>query len=378
MTERYVDGTNGNNSWDGLSPTFVNGTNGPKATLNGAEDTPVVAGDLVHVRPGVYRETLTVDVSGAAGNAIEYRGDYAGLIWPSSAGQVVRITGSDNDQTATRANCISGASRNYRTFTGFQLDTVTGNLINLSGWISGIIDKCLLYPPSAAAASILIQAGAQLSCTVKNSFFVGHGNQSGIIISHSSAINNSGHVIQNCIFTGGLQGVRIDRVGGATVKNCLFVSRPNTGIHIVTALTVGQTTTVDNCVFQGCATALSATATGEITEDYNTFFACTTNRTNTNTGANSVTYPTLFDARWFFQLVNAGAGPNHATQLISPFDLSQWSQLINLAGTSPTTTDMRGTAVQGAQREWGALEYDPTLSIKARQASSIDGGGMVV
>ena len=32
--------------------------------LNDAEDNPVAAGDIVHVGPGVYRELLTVDVSG--------------------------------------------------------------------------------------------------------------------------------------------------------------------------------------------------------------------------------------------------------------------------------------------------------------------------
>jgi hypothetical protein len=30
-----------------------------------------------------------------------------------------------------------------------------------------------------------------------------------------------------------------------------------------------------------------------------------------------------------------------------------------------TTADMRGTTVQGAEREWGALEYDSTLDIEA-------------
>lgn len=124
MTTRYVDGTDGNDGYDGLASVW-DGTHGPKKTLNGCEDTPVVAGDLVHVRSGVYREMLTCDVSGAVGNVIEYRGDYAGLIW--AGGGVVRITGSDNDQTATRASCINDNSvqRDYRTFRGFAMDTAT-------------------------------------------------------------------------------------------------------------------------------------------------------------------------------------------------------------------------------------------------------------
>jgi len=34
-------------------------------TLNAAEDKPITAGSIVYVAPGVYRELLTVDVSGA-------------------------------------------------------------------------------------------------------------------------------------------------------------------------------------------------------------------------------------------------------------------------------------------------------------------------
>src|SRR3990167_11457332 len=112
MTTRYV-GAGGSDANSGLTWALR------KLTLNGVEDTPVVAGDLVYVGPGTYSELLTVDVSGTAGNPIEYRGDYLGQN-TDGVGGVVRVTGSDNDQTATRANCIAaGAARNYRTFTRF-------------------------------------------------------------------------------------------------------------------------------------------------------------------------------------------------------------------------------------------------------------------
>lgn len=51
-------------------------------------------------------------------------------------------------------------------------------------------------------------------------------------------------------------------------------------------------------------------------------------------------------------------------KLIIPFDLSRNSQLIDVAGTAPTATDMRGTGTLGTEREWGALEYDIDLAIK--------------
>lgn len=57
MTLRYV-GPGGNDGNSGLTWALR------KLTLNGAEDTPVVAGDVVHVGPGVYREQLDIDVDG--------------------------------------------------------------------------------------------------------------------------------------------------------------------------------------------------------------------------------------------------------------------------------------------------------------------------
>ena len=58
-------------------------------------------------------------------------------------------------------------------------------------------------------------------------------------------------------------------------------------------------------------------------------------------------------------------------KLLTPFDLSKDSQLINVAGTSPTNTDMRGTHIIGTQREWGALEYDPLLKIVSSSGCKI-------
>ena len=60
-------------------------------------------------------------------------------------------------------------------------------------------------------------------------------------------------------------------------------------------------------------------------------------------------------------------------KIISPFDLSSDSQLISGSGTSPTTTDMRGTSAIGGIREWGALEYDSELLIKYTNIWTING-----
>src|SRR3989304_345197 len=113
MTIYYV-GPGGNDANNGLS--WAN----RKLTLNGAEDVPVAAGDTVYVGPGVYREGLVLDVDGSVGNIITYIADVTGQE-TGGGGGIVRITGRDNDQTATRANAISGVGRDYRTLRGFFL-----------------------------------------------------------------------------------------------------------------------------------------------------------------------------------------------------------------------------------------------------------------
>ncbi len=361
----YCDGIAGNDVWSGLAPVW-NGVDGPKATLNGCEDVPITAGSLVHVRPTNYRELLTVDVNGVAGQVIEYRGDYAGLIWANPTGIVPRITGSNNDIAAFRASCISATTKSYRTFTNFILDTVTLRVIELlTGCTNITIDKCYALNAPLGSNLIYTDDANQSTIIISNCLLDGSSTGAyGIYFTHTVTVSNAGHIIQNCVLRGGGNGYSIGsvRVGGITVKNC-YLTRGNGGIRVVTALAVGQTITVNNCIFESVAYALYATALGQIMEDFNNFWNVSAPRTNVAVGANSLAYPTMPDARWFFQVVNAGAGPNSPTQVVSPFDLASYSQLINVAGLAPTATDMRGTGTIGAQREWGTLEYDTTLKL---------------
>lgn len=348
-----------------------NGNNGTtwalrKATLNGAEDIPVSAGDTVYVGPGTYRELLTCDVSGSAGSPISYIGDYTGAN-TDGVGGVVRITGSDNDSTRVRASSIVGSAKDYRTFQNFVFDACTGSLVDNTNGDSWTIDKCAFYSWSGSP-DLIIQSTA-LNNTVSNCLFIPAYGAGPYVIrfTHSSVHNDSGHVVSNCIIIGGSNANQIlsDKVGGITVKNCLLFCGA-VAVRVNTALDTGQVMTVNNCIIYGAQIALRATTTAEFVENYNLLLAQTP-RSNVNVGANSIGANerlVLFDTRWFFELVTNTAGPNSPTQVISPFDLASYSQLIDVAGTSPTTTDMRGTSAINSVREWGALEYDSTLKIE--------------
>ena len=360
MATRYVDGVAGNDANNGLAPVF-DGVNGPKKTWTGVEATPVTANDTVHIKADVYRETLTVGVSGVAGQPIAYVGDYAGAIWPG-AGGVVRITGSDNDQTAARASCIvASALRDYRAFRGFRMDTTSGWAISTNGGWAGTgwtIEDCTIQTGTAGSSGILINGANQAGWLIRRCLFeYAYAGTTGVIAGHTATVDNTGHVIENCIFPGGhnTYAMRSSSVGGVTIRNC-YATGHLRAFAVIVALTAGQTITINNCIVQGNQVGMYATALGEITENYNSFFGNTTDRTNVGVGANSVTYPPLLDTRWFFEAVNGG-------RMVTPFDLGAWSQLINVAGTNPPATDLRGTAAIGGVREWGPLEYDPSLYI---------------
>lgn len=135
MTTYYV-GKGGNDGNSGLSWASR------KLTLNGAEDIPVVAGDVVYVGPGAYRELLILDVDGGIGNEIAYIADVTGEN-TDQVGGIVRITGSLNDQSASNTHCITGNGRDYRTFRGFFIDTATTTGIRLIGDPTNIlIEDC--------------------------------------------------------------------------------------------------------------------------------------------------------------------------------------------------------------------------------------------
>lgn len=497
MVSRFVDGINGNDGNDGLSP-ITGGGHGPKASLNGVEDTPVVAGDTIYVRPTVYRELWTWDVSGgnaytagtvnvtngsavvigvgtlwlanvaadymfhntifasgadgvtngtatftsAAGNfqaamvgqiiQINTRGAYKidavgglntitlsdpnGLGWPGAAvgltysvmsgmgpfdilsvggntqltltapwygptltglayitynpiraigdvtgeiwgvGGTVRITGSDNDQTATRANGISAGAQSYRVLRGFTFDLSTSHLISGVGGSYNTVEDCSFSHMANGSQGVNVSGAGQLGITVRRcSFLVSRGN--GISFTHTVVVNNAGHLISNCRSIGIGYSVVSTRIGGISVKNSVVIAPTNAFISIFIAPTVGQTISVTNSVIQGIGVGFSAIAVGQITPNYCALFGLTTSYVNTAAGANDLAYPALFAMPTFF----SGQAGVSGLRLPPPMlgELSPWSQVRAIAGFGEAPADIFGLKrpATSAKNSWGAVQY---------------------
>lgn len=348
MTIRYV-GMGGSNANDGLSWATR------KLTLNGVEDSPVQAGDTVYVGAGTYREQLTVDVSGSSGSPITYIGDYDGS-HTDGVGGVVRITGSTDDTDVQNIKGVYASGKNHRTFKGFSFDGST-RTFELSGITFFTIENCAIIRSGNRGIYIL---DTSTNITIRNCFIIG-GTYYPIAMESASAVNNANIVIENCILFNGhhnnAYSVQIIRYGGVVIKNTLFIGG-QIAVRVSTVPSAGQIITINNCIMTSMNLALYSVSSGYLVEDYNNFIGNETDRVNVDVGAHSTSQPFLLDTRWFHEMVNGG-------DLVTPFDMPSYSKLINVAGISPSATDMRGTGAIGGVREWGALEYDPDLKIKA-------------
>lgn len=336
MTDYYVDSVNGAPANGGTSWADA------LDTLNGAEDLPVSAGDTVHCR-GEFPEQLTCDVSGSAGNPITYQGYFS-----DTTSELPRITGSDDDQTATRGYNIFADGKNYRAFIGFQMDTTTTENIRLdTGCNHWTIADCAFQ--SAVGSAIQVLDAGLSDILIERCLFpaVSEGS-SGIIFNDAAGTGNAASIVRNCLFIGNGYGIGSVKVGGIAVNACLFLGLTY-GIRVITALPGGYTAiTSANSNYHVCSRGVYALSAGEITEDYNNFWDNNTARTNVSTGGNSVAYAPLMEAP---PLVD---GYEYAWWLGK---LSQWSALRSLTGSGMPSDDLFGITRAGAPSSWGPIEY---------------------
>jgi hypothetical protein len=290
-------------------------------------------------------------VSGTVGNEITYIADVTGAL-TDGIGGVVRITGSDNDQTQTRTTCITLTNKDYRVFRGFQLDSAATIINNASSSSHNTYeDLVILQGTSYCRVGI---NNTSTNVTMRRCLVFGSGTAGGNVIEFASAgsgdQSDTAHVVENCIIVGAANttGIRTTDIGGLTIRHCLIVGATNGVVSV--SLAAGQTTTVQNCVIASCGTALSSDSTATFSEDYNSISSVNTARSNVTEGANSNTYPPLlaispllsgFRFPWQF-----GA-------------LSEWSQIRALAGTAMAADDFLGMTrpATDSKKSWGAIQY---------------------
>lgn len=388
MTLRYV-GKGGSNAWDGLS------WDTRKLTLNGAEDTPVVAGDTVYVGAGVYRETLYCDVNGSSGQPITYVADVTGENTDGVGGRV-RLTGSNDDDTVfgTRDSMIEIYNRSYRTCRGFYFDKVNrlgvhgGYIrcgISAGSYNNIIIEDCVFggssmpYANPWQAAIFLSAEGTASNITIRNclclggcDYFVKTGNGAADQEFTSS-------VIENCVVVGTKEyGIYLDETYGFTIRHCTFIG-------LTYAITSANITSpnqnyVYDCLFHECLYGMrEVSAANTITENYNTLSSVSV---SIDEGAQTITSYILNQPPMLYQGIRFP---------YERFNVTDWFDEVYEPDTSGFTEDMFGLArpaksvrggVQIKVAERSADVYrSPPSALRLNDASKqvmfvpIEGGG---
>lgn len=363
MVDRYV-GPGGNDGNSGLTWALR------KLTLTGVEDTPVVAGDDIYVGPGVYREKLTVDVSGGAGTEITYMADVTGCN-TDNVGGVVRVTGSDNDQAAVRDHCVEASVKDYRIFRGFRFDFSTDELWDIDGdsdnWT---VEDCTF---TEGMDALLAVDGTANYWMIRRCLF--SGAKKVCVHFGNDAIHTGNHEIRNCLFLGRARAwswsVDLDLVDTVDIRNCTFLNGDAAIGHDGTG-GAANSVVVENCIIVWNNDGLTAAGANQMIEDFNTFFGNNVDRTNVAVGGNSETYPPLLANPLLF----SGAGQVSGFKFPWWFGmLSQWSQVGEITGNAPEDYDLVAIPrpPNNASKSWGCLQrHDKdreTVTVQAGTAS---------
>lgn len=126
----YVDGTNGNDSYDGTAETWQGGTVGPKQTI-AAGILLLSGGQTLLIKGGVYTEhSLANNIpNGTAGNPTIIKGDPAAAVWVKSSGTITPGFALPGE-TSTISNAPSRIEYAFK-FQNKQYITLDG--VNLDG-----------------------------------------------------------------------------------------------------------------------------------------------------------------------------------------------------------------------------------------------------
>lgn len=309
----YYVSPSGNNANTGLGPTAALAWLTIAKALGAAG---ISSGDTVYIAPGVYRETVTVNMISAVAetrvlgdplNAQGFRDAAGALLTPG----IVRWTGyTTNDKTAPSANAtFSINGRDYLTFEKIYFVASDAQIVSAS--VANATNLTFRDCTFIASSEL---AGQLFACTTvqDNSAFLFErcvflcGTVYAIYLVPTGT-GNLNIIVRNCLFLGPRDAACIYLFGGAVNGNGLLIEG-NTFAWCLYAIRITATNAaqanpaiVRNNLLIGCLNGFFGNTAGteaQWVEDYNLINA-TTPRTNVTAGANSISngsYSCLFEA----------------------------------------------------------------------------------
>jgi hypothetical protein len=236
-----------------------------------------------------------------------------------------------------------------------------------SGSTNWTIEDCVLHD-NGGTAIYAVHASTR-SWVVRRSVFYNNGGAN-IRFDVGSAVDNAGFEIYNCLLIGSGgndDSIIIDFAGDSIIRNCTIMGSMDDGIDIQGAPNASHQVLINNCIISGHDNfGIEATATGDVLEDYNTFWENGSgDRSNVDTGANSVVYPPLF------------VPPLLKDGFMLPWrygELSEHSGVGRIVGSNEQTEDLYGIfrPSTAAKNSWGGIQ----LREGERETGTVDAGSV--
>lgn len=263
-------------------------------------------------------------------------------------GGVVRITGSDDDEARARVRSIDALNDDYWLIRGFQIDCCTGEGIFADTCDYLTIEDCVFHDCEDAA--IETDDGTQI--TVRRCIMTGSTDATGVYLFANPAIDNAQSLVANCYMDCGERQVRVNALGGITVKNITLGFGADDGIY-VSGINTGAGVFVHDSLlhFQSSAAgtdaALEAAVLGQIVSQYNNFWNNANDVTLAVITAEDTAYPYLPSLPLLM------GRPRVPMYFFPP---SEWDQTRYAAGLYGANEDLFGVHKETAQtlRSWGA------------------------
>ena len=356
MPNYYVrpDGSNANTgtgqsagqAWQTLQYALTN------ATLGAGVNT-------IYMAPGIYRETVTINITPSVTNTLVIEGDPTCLQFSGITPGIVRLTNMASDTGAySSASAITGVSKTYTTIKKLCVEgtiTFSGSSNNLT------ITQCQLVVMPATQ-------NAWVELTVNGNVTISNCIEHCLVTSYSaSPIAGNNFVLTNnaqvsffdnlvmAMFSNGLAIFSATTGCNVNVYNCTFAGYFNFGIYARPTST--GCVTVRNCIIagRGASAALDSSPGGGIVEDYNRILYTGTTRNGPASGANTVTTGALGLDYGYSYLVGLSPQAFYGRMLVSPnagFGNTSGAPLADLYGvTWPANPDA------------GAITYNPINTV---------------
>jgi hypothetical protein len=284
MATYYVR-TDGNDSNTGLgSSTALAWQTIGKVFASGSV---VTGGDIVYIAPGTYTESISVLATSPTSEVQIIGNPTASQFGGVSAGVVKLSAYNTAGTTATFSNTylISGTSKNYYSFSNMVFEANHSNVVSGVSFVpcryikfTNCIFRTENTPGVTQGSQLELQSatGTRLDATIRNCYF-GQSTAYAFYLSGDSQPSDT-TTVENCFFDGRGTDSALLYYVTASVTNCTFVGS-TAGVAQLGG-SANAFLTIKNCLFKRCTTGIRGTSSVSGVQTYNRFVSCSTTVTN--------------------------------------------------------------------------------------------------